>query len=92
MPTSRKRRRLVDTYSFPGFRPLATVQGVFGDPKARLITLVRRTKKRSVVTADWSIERGTTERSGGCEICPPPTCGFAWSWRSGAFSAAAVAP
>src|SRR5258708_22303191 len=43
---SKRRRRLWDTYSFPGFRPEPTVSGIFGDPKARLITLKRRSKKR----------------------------------------------
>lgn len=38
-------RHLWDTYRFPGFRPLATVRGVFGDSKARIVTLVRRAKK-----------------------------------------------
>ena len=36
-------RRLTDTYAFKGFRPRATVRGVFGEPKARSITLVRGT-------------------------------------------------
>lgn len=52
MATRLKRpRRLVDAYAFAGFRPLPTVRGVFGDPKARVITLVRRSKKRPVVSA-----------------------------------------
>jgi transposase len=38
-------RRLWDAYTFPGFRPRSTVRGIFGDPKARIITLVRRSKK-----------------------------------------------
>ncbi len=47
MATSTKRpRRLLDAYRFPSFRPQATVKGVFGDPKARVVTLVRRGKNR----------------------------------------------
>jgi transposase len=47
MAKSRKpARRLVDAYAFPGFRPRARVRGIFGDPKARIVTLVRRSKKR----------------------------------------------
>ncbi len=42
----KRRRRLWDTYCFPGFRPEKTVRGIFGDPKARVITLKRRSKKR----------------------------------------------
>src|ERR1035441_4019728 len=44
--SSKRQRRLWDTYTFPGFRPQPTVRGVFGDPKARIITLARRAKKR----------------------------------------------
>src|SRR5674476_1242071 len=42
--SSKRQRRLWDTYTFPGFRPQPTVRGVFGDPKARIITLARRAK------------------------------------------------
>jgi hypothetical protein len=43
MATSTKRvRRLWDAYAFGGFRPQPRVRGVFGDPKARVITLKRR--------------------------------------------------
>jgi hypothetical protein len=38
----RKRRRLQDAYRFPGFQPLATARGVFGDPQVRIAQLVRR--------------------------------------------------
>jgi hypothetical protein len=31
-------------YAFPGFRPEGTVRGIFGDPKARIIKLNRRSK------------------------------------------------
>ena len=44
--SSKRKRRLWDAYAFPRFRPQPTVRGVFGDPKARVITLVRRSKKR----------------------------------------------
>src|SRR2546429_9282970 len=62
---SRRRRRLWDTYSFPGFRPEPTVRGIFGDPKARVITLKRRSKKRLaavVFSCSWG---GTTA---GCVV------------------------
>ena len=55
-----KCRRLADAYTFPGFRPLARVQGLFGDPKARLITLVRRRKKRSAARVAPGTTPGTT--------------------------------
>lgn len=40
-----KNRRLVDDYCPPGFRALAKLKGVFGDPKARRIVLKRRRRK-----------------------------------------------
>jgi hypothetical protein len=45
MATSSKPKRLADAYRFPGFQPRAMLRGVFGDRKARVITLVRRSKK-----------------------------------------------
>lgn len=61
MATSTKRpRRLLDTYRFPGFRPQATVKGVFGDPKARVVTLVRRGKKQSAGAVAARSRAGTT--------------------------------
>jgi transposase len=40
----RTHRRLHDAYRFAGFRPTATVRGIFGDPKARVLRLTRRGK------------------------------------------------
>jgi hypothetical protein len=42
--TAKRRRRLWDAYCFPGFQPEPTVRGIFGDPKARVIRLNRRSK------------------------------------------------
>ena len=57
-----KQRRLQDAYRFAGLRPLATVRGVFGDPKARIVVLVRRRKKRPV--AVWTM---------AAQLLRPPT-------------------
>ncbi|MBI4490985.1 MAG: hypothetical protein HY694_18030 [Deltaproteobacteria bacterium] len=51
----RKYRRLWDTYGFPGFRPSSAVQGIFGDPKARVICLHRRGKKLPVEPVATSV-------------------------------------
>ncbi|MCQ4164601.1 hypothetical protein [Tahibacter harae] len=40
-------RNLRELFSFPGFAAAATLKGVYGDPKARVVTL-RRRKKRGV--------------------------------------------
>ena len=46
MKKRKHKQRLSDSYQFPGFRPSLTVTGIFGDPKARLRKLFRRSKKR----------------------------------------------
>lgn len=88
----RKPRRLADTYTFPGFQPLAYVQGIFGDPQARLITLVRRTKKRSAARVVRRIGPGTTAGNVACGTFRAEIFGSTSRWRGGEFSAAVVAP
>jgi hypothetical protein len=79
MATSTKRpRRLLDAYRFPGLRPQATVKGVFGDPKARVITLVRRGKKQSAGVVASHNQVGMTASSGASATCPVVTPGSGW--------------
>jgi len=61
MPTSIKRKYLRDSYRFPGFYPSVTVSGVFGDHRARVIRLTRRSKKQSVQPVKVFTTAGTTE-------------------------------
>lgn len=75
-------RRLWDTYRFPGFRPQHTVKGIFGDPKARVVRLVRRGKKRLVGFAVLFIPRFTTARPGRFGTSPAGMRAFTWKWRS----------
>ena len=82
MVTSRK-RRLRDAYRFPGFRPVDDLRGVFGDPYARVVMLVRRSKKRRAGRADGSNPAGTIEGSGAFEILEPAICVYSWSSRYG---------
>src|SRR5674536_89702 len=76
---SKRQRRLWDTYTFPGFRPQPTVRGVFGDPKALLIMLARRAKKRPAGAAGGFIWVGTTGVYGGFAICRAATRASSWS-------------
>src|SRR5271156_6528042 len=46
MPKLTKTKRLRDSYRFPGFHPALIISGMFGDPRARVIRLTRRSKKR----------------------------------------------
>ena len=56
---------LRDFYSYPGFTPIATVRGVFGDPYAAVITLRRRPQKHSAVNADSPTAPSTINASAG---------------------------
>jgi len=86
-----KKRRLLDEYQFPGFRPRSTIQGIFGKPGAWVIRLERTQKKRHAVAAARSIAVTTTRPCGGYGICPAGMPGFTWTWKFGGFAANGVA-
>jgi hypothetical protein len=88
---SRQLRRLWDTYRFPGFRPDATVVGVFGDAKARIIRLHRRGKKLRAARAAGSNVPGTTTRRDASAISPAATPTSIWTWTCAASGAEAAA-
>ena len=87
---AKMQKRLKDAYRFWGFRPEEFVQGIFGDPKARIVVLVRRSKKLSAACADRFTAAGMTAGSGGSAIFPAGRCGFFWNSKCGVFSAVAV--
>jgi hypothetical protein len=87
-----KRRRLTDGYSFPGFRALATVCGVFGDPRVRVVMLVRRSKKRSAAPATIGTVAGMTAGDGRFVICPAAMPESISTWKSGASIVGIAAP
>lgn len=89
MQKTHKQKQLRDGYRFPGFTPSLSVSGLFGDPKARVITLTRRSKKRPVASAGACNAAGTTESDGSCAILPAAMRGFI-STSSGAGSIAGV--
>ena len=81
-----KKRQLRDEYRFPGFYPKPDVQGIFGDPKARVVTLVRRQKKQRAVVEQFT-RASTIGRVVVFGTCLAEIHAFIWSWRSGVFSA-----
>jgi len=85
-----KQRRLQDAYRFAGLRPLATVRGVFGDPKARIVVLLRRRKKRRVAPVDNGRAVSTTDGDGWCGACRAATRAFTWTWRYAGWRAGAA--
>lgn len=76
-----KQKRLTDAYRFPGFTPLQTVKGVFGDPKARIVQLKRRQKKQSVQSAASRRGAFTTAKCAVRAISPVAIGVCIWTWR-----------
>ena len=77
-------------FSFPGFRARSRLQGIFGDPHARLVTLVRRKKRRCVPAVEPATEPSTTAPCAGCGI-PMWQAGVStWRLSSGGWLARAV--
>jgi len=81
MATSRKSKRILDAYRFTSFRPLEKIRGIFGDSKARVITLVRRSKKRSAMPAGERTLVGTTRSFAGFATSPVATRASIWKSR-----------
>src|SRR5258708_27613983 len=88
---SKRLGRLWDAYSFEGFRAEPVVRGVFGDPKVRIVTLKRRSKKHRVDAVAASRSGGTTAKSGRCVTCPAGICEYWLNWRCGALISGASA-
>lgn len=78
MATSRKLKRLSDAYRFDGFRPCEALRGVFGDRMARVVTLVRRSKKRPAKDV-VDCARSTIAGCVAFEICRMAMYGFTWN-------------
>ena len=70
---------------------MPTVRGVFGDPRARVLTLVRRSKKLYAAAAAKYNEAGTTAESVRFEICRVGIREYTWSSRYAGFFVDAVA-
>jgi hypothetical protein len=79
-----KRRQLRDAYRFRGFVPSAAVRGIFGDPKARVVSLRRRRKKQPAASL---VVGGAVTLA---DAAPPSPLDFSlwWSCRQGLASRA----
>jgi hypothetical protein len=85
-----KKRKLLDEYRFPGFRPRAETEGIFGDPKARVIKLERTQKKQYAGNVGRFIRIITTRRCGGYETYHVGIHGYIWKRRFGGYYAESV--
>ena len=77
-----KHKRLCDRYHFPGFSPEHTLSGIFGDPRAWVIGLIRRGKKLFVAPVVAFIISTTIGKLAEFATCPVERCGFISKWRS----------
>ncbi len=66
---------------------MAKVKGVFGDPKARVITVQRTQKKRYAAVAVQCIEPITTRRYGAYGIFHVEMPEYIWNWKCGGSNA-----
>jgi hypothetical protein len=86
-----KVKHLRDVYRFPGFVPLPKVQGIFGDPRAVVITLQRRRKKRAAVSVVRAVGPSTTNDRALSATSPVATSAFTFPARSAGSGAPGVA-
>jgi hypothetical protein len=78
-------------YSFPGFRARSRFKsGVFQDPKARVVELVRRQKKQSVQYAAHRHEFITINGFTESGMWMPAACASIWNSSTGGFIAGRV--
>jgi hypothetical protein len=68
-------KHLRDLYRLPGLVPAARVRGIFGDPRAVVITLQRRRKKRFAASVAKPIGPTTTNDLDKPGISPAATSG-----------------
>jgi len=82
-----------EIYSFPGFRARAKFKkGILGDPKARIVELVRRQKKRFVQPAANHPEVSTINVSTRSEISPVGISGSIWNLHTAELTANIARP
>ena len=87
------KKSLSEIYSFPGFRARVKFKkGVLGDPKARVLDLVRRQKKRFVQVAARIPRVITINAFTALEISTAGICGFTWSLNTAESTAKAARP
>lgn len=83
-------RSLRELFSFQGFRANETLTGKFGDPKARIVTLVRRKKRISVPVATPNIAATMTENSVSLVIRMQQVFGYFFVMKDAAYIAQGV--
>ncbi len=75
------KKSLIDAYQFTGFKTSMAAKGKLGDKNARVLSLSRRSKKVSVISAENCIEVFTIAKSNKYVICPVATAVFIWNLK-----------
>ena len=87
------KKSLCAIYCLPGFRARAKFKkGILGDPKARVIQLVRRQKKRFVRSAARLPRVITISAPTVLGILTVPICAFTWSLNTAEFTVNTAKP
>jgi len=87
------KKSLSEIYSFPGFQARAKFKkGILGDPKARVVALVRRQKKLFVRVATRPPKVITINAFTALEILIAGICGFTWNLSTAESVAKAARP
>jgi hypothetical protein len=86
----KRTQTLAALFSFSGFRARSRLQGLFGDPHARLITLVRRKKLPCAPAAGPATAPSMIARRAECGIPMPRGGTSTWPLSSGGWPARAV--
>ena len=84
-------KRLSDAYRFPGFTPRITLKGLYGDHRARIVTLRRRGKKQSAEPVAVFLAPFTTAKRNWSETSLVATCASTWRLNYDVWIAKAVA-
>jgi hypothetical protein len=87
-----KIKRMLDIYRFPGFVPLSSLRGVFGDHRAIVIRLRRRQKKRCAASAAKSSFATMTNGLDKYAISPAATDASTWPTKDGVSSVRGARP
>ncbi len=77
----KRKKRLLDEYRYPGFRPETVVKGLFGDCKAKVIHFIRTQKKRFADVVARSITAITTRKFARLGIYPAAIRESIWNLR-----------
>lgn len=80
-------KTLQELFSFRGFKAAARLEGKFGDPKARIITLTRQKKQLSVLAAASDTKLAMIEKFVKYEIWMRQIIEYMYAMKGGAYPA-----